>query len=153
MRSVYDRWVNLAEESYAEAALSAEFREVYASLVNAQMHLKMLQRRQVERAATQAGMPTRTEVDSLGERLQAVRRELRHMQGLTAEVAALRAEVAALRATAAPTTTVKTAKAAKAASASKAAKPAGVARAAKPAKTAKGAKPGTVAKAVKVVKR
>jgi len=153
MRSVYDRWVNLAEESYAEAALSAEFREVYASLVNAQMHLKMLQRRQVERAATQAGMPTRTEVDSLGERLQAVRRELRHMQGLTAEVAALRAEVAALRATAAPTTTVKTAKAAKAASASKAAKSAGVARAAKPAKTAKGAKPGTVAKAAKVVKR
>jgi len=97
MRSVYDRWVNLAEESYAEAALSAEFREVYASLVNAQMHLKMLQQRQVERAATQAGMPTRTEVDSLGERLQAVRRELRHMQGLKAEVDALRVEVAELR--------------------------------------------------------
>ncbi|HEY4293440.1 poly(R)-hydroxyalkanoic acid synthase subunit PhaE [Luteibacter sp.] len=97
MRSIYDRWVNLAEESYAEAALSEEFREVYASLVNAQMRLKLLQRRQVERVAVQAGMPTRKEVDSLGERLQAARRELRHMQGLAAEVAALKAEVAALR--------------------------------------------------------
>jgi len=97
LRAVYDHWVNLAEENYAEAALSAEFRDVYASLVNAQMHLKVLQQGQVERMATQAGMPTRREVNSLGERLQAVRRELRHMQGLVAEVEALRAEVAALR--------------------------------------------------------
>jgi class III poly(R)-hydroxyalkanoic acid synthase PhaE subunit len=97
MRSVYDRWVNLAEESYAEAALSEEFREVYAALVNAQMRLRMLQQRQVERMAVQAGMPTRKEVDSLGERLQAARRDLRHLQGLAAEVAALKDEVAKLR--------------------------------------------------------
>jgi polyhydroxyalkanoate synthesis regulator phasin len=103
LRAVYDRWVNISEEGYAEAAMSAEFREVYASLVNAQMHLKVLQQRQVERFAIQAGMPTRRDVDSLGERLQAVRRELRHMQGLAAEVEALRAEVAALRGAKAPT--------------------------------------------------
>jgi polyhydroxyalkanoate synthesis regulator phasin len=98
MRSVYDRWVNLAEENYGEAALSGEFREVYASLVNAQMRLKVLQQKQVERVTRQAGMPTRTEVDSLGERLQAMRRELRQMQALVAEVETLRAEVAELRA-------------------------------------------------------
>ena len=97
MRSVYDRWVNLAEENYGEAALSDEFREVYAALVNAQMRLKVLQQKQVERITRQAGMPTRTEVDSLGERLQAMRRELRQMHGLVAEVEALRAEVATLR--------------------------------------------------------
>jgi polyhydroxyalkanoate synthesis regulator phasin len=97
MRSVYDRWVNLAEENYGEAALSDEFREVYAALVNAQMRLKVLQQKQVERVTRQAGMPTRTEVDSLGERLQAMRRELRQMHGLVAEVEALRAEVAVLR--------------------------------------------------------
>jgi polyhydroxyalkanoate synthase subunit PhaE len=102
MRSVYDRWVNLAEENYGEAALSDEFREVYAALVNAQMRLKVLQQKQVERVTKQAGMPTRTEVDSLGERLQAMRRELRHMHDLVAEVEALRAEVAALRAGKAP---------------------------------------------------
>ncbi|KAF1008576.1 MAG: Poly(3-hydroxyalkanoate) polymerase subunit PhaE [Luteibacter sp.] len=98
MRSLYDRWVNLAEESYAQAALSAEFREVYAALVNAQMRLKLLQQRQIERLSAQAGMPTRKEVDSLGERLQAMRRELRQMQGLAAEVEALKAEIATLRA-------------------------------------------------------
>lgn len=97
LRAVYDRWVNLSEESYADAAMSEEFREVYAALVNAQMHLKVLQQRQVERFAVQAGLPTRREVDSLGERLQAVRRELRQMHGLAAEVEALRAEVALLR--------------------------------------------------------
>jgi polyhydroxyalkanoate synthesis regulator phasin len=97
MRSVYDRWVNLAEENYGEAALSDEFREVYAALVNAQMRLKVLQQNQVERAARQAGMPTRKEVDSLGERMQAMRRELRQMHGLVAEVESLRAEIAALR--------------------------------------------------------
>lgn len=97
MRSVYDRWVNLAEESYGEAALSEEFKDVYASLVNAQMRLKLLQQKQVERFAVQAGMPTRTEVDRLGERLQAVRRELRQLQGVAAEVDALKAEIASLR--------------------------------------------------------
>lgn len=99
MRSVYDRWVNLAEESYGEAALSEEFKEVYASLVNAQMRLKVLQQKQVERFAAQAGMPTRTEVDSLGERVQALRRELRHLQGVAAEVESLKAEIASLRGT------------------------------------------------------
>lgn len=98
LRSVYDRWVNLAEENYGEAALSDEFREVYASLVNAQMRLKVLQQHQVERLARQAGMPTRKEVDSLGERMQAMRRELRQMHSLVAEVQALREEVATLRA-------------------------------------------------------
>jgi polyhydroxyalkanoate synthesis regulator phasin len=104
MRSVYDRWVNLAEENYGEAALSDEFREVYASLVNAQMRLKVLQQKQVERLTRQAGMPTRTEVDSLGERMHAMRRDVRRMHGLLADVEALRAEVAALRAAAAPFT-------------------------------------------------
>jgi polyhydroxyalkanoate synthesis regulator phasin len=97
MRSVYDRWVNLAEESYGEAALSDEFKDVYAALVNAQMRLKRLQQKQVERFAVQAGMPTRTEVDSLGERLQSMRRELRKLQGVAAEVDALKADIAALR--------------------------------------------------------
>jgi polyhydroxyalkanoate synthesis regulator phasin len=105
LRAVYDHWVNLAEQNYAEAALSAEFREVYAALVNAQMRLKVLQQGQVERMAVQAGMPTRSEVNSLGERLQAVRRELRQMQGLAAEVEALRAEFAASRGKAPKATT------------------------------------------------
>ncbi|MBB3226796.1 polyhydroxyalkanoate synthesis regulator phasin [Luteibacter sp. Sphag1AF] len=101
LRALYDRWVNLAEQAHAQAALSDEFREVYAAVVNAQMRLKVLQQRQVEKLAQQMGMPTRKEVDSMGERLQAMRREVRHMSGLAEEVRQLRAEVAALRAAAA----------------------------------------------------
>jgi class III poly(R)-hydroxyalkanoic acid synthase PhaE subunit len=97
LRALYDLWVGLTEEAYAKAALSDEFREVYASLANAQMHLRLLQQRQVERLAVQAGMPTRSEVNSMGERLQAMRRELRKLSSLSREVASLREEVAALK--------------------------------------------------------
>jgi class III poly(R)-hydroxyalkanoic acid synthase PhaE subunit len=98
LRALYDLWVHLTEEAYTEAALSAEFREVYAALVNAQMHLRALQQRQVERVSTQLGIPTRSEVNSLGERLQATRRELRQVASLSSKLAKLSEEVALLRA-------------------------------------------------------
>lgn len=102
LRGLYDLWVDAAEEGYAEIALSTEFREVYGALVNAQMRVRSQVAREVERVATELGMPTRSEVDSIGERLQALRREVRAAAGagragLAAEVAALREEVAALK--------------------------------------------------------
>jgi class III poly(R)-hydroxyalkanoic acid synthase PhaE subunit len=87
LRALYDLWVGLTEEAYAKAAMSDQFREVYAALGNAQMRLRVLQQRQVERLAVQLGIPSRSEVNSLGERMQAMRREVR---ALAAEVAALR---------------------------------------------------------------
>jgi class III poly(R)-hydroxyalkanoic acid synthase PhaE subunit len=87
LRALYDLWVGLTEETYAKAAMSDEFREVYAALGNAQMRLRVLQQRQVERLAVQWGVPTRSEVNSLGERLQAMRREVRM---LATELAILR---------------------------------------------------------------
>jgi class III poly(R)-hydroxyalkanoic acid synthase PhaE subunit len=86
LRALYDLWVGLTEEAYAKAAMSDEFREVYAALGNAQMRLRALQQRQVERLAVQMGMPTRSEVNSLGERLQATRRELRALAGAVSEL-------------------------------------------------------------------
>ena len=103
-KALYDLWVDAAEEAYAEVALSHEFRDVYGSLVNAQMRVREHVQRQVERISTEVGVPTRGEVDTIGERLQALRREVRadrearvDIEALAAEVAALRAEVAALR--------------------------------------------------------
>lgn len=109
LRGLYDLWVDVAEEAYAEVAMSPDFRVAYGDMVNAQMHMRSLQQKQVEQASAQLGMPTRSEVDSIGKRLQEVRRELRSVDvpALVAEVEALRAEVAALRragATAAKTT-------------------------------------------------
>ncbi len=79
--------------------LSAEFREVYGALVNAQMRVRSLVQQEVERIGTDLGMPTRSEVNSIGERLQALRREVRARgdDSLAGEVAALREEFAALK--------------------------------------------------------
>ena len=99
LKALYDLWIDSAEEAYAEIALSDEFREVYGAMVNAQMRERELQQQQLEAWCRQLGLPTRSEVDSIGRRLQEVRRELRAGKRASDsdEVTSLRAEVAALR--------------------------------------------------------
>ena len=102
MKGLYDLWVDASEEAYADIALSEEFREVYGEMVNTQMRARQLQQEQTERLCRELGVPTRSEVSSLGERLQALRREFRASRagGSTAhadDMAALRQEVAALK--------------------------------------------------------
>ena len=102
VRGLYDLWVDAAEDAYAEVALSDEFREVYGALVNAQMRVRRDVQREVERVATDLGMPTRTEIDSMGKRLHALHRDAKNraeaLPALMAEVAALRAEIERLKA-------------------------------------------------------
>lgn len=102
VRGLYDLWVDAAEDAYAEVALSPEFREVYGALVNAQMRVRRNVQKEVERVATDLGMPTRTEIDSMGKRLHALHRDAKNqaeaLPELIAEVAALRAEVERLKA-------------------------------------------------------
>jgi class III poly(R)-hydroxyalkanoic acid synthase PhaE subunit len=103
LRALYDLWVDAAEEAYAEIALSPEFRDVYGALVNAQMRVRSQLQKEVERVSTDLGMPTRSELNSIGERLQEVRRELRRGHAVDAadlagEVAALRREIGTLKA-------------------------------------------------------
>lgn len=101
-RGLYDLWVDAAEDAYAEVALSDEFREVYGALVNAQMRVRQNVQKEVERVATDLGMPTRTEIDSMGKRLHALHRDAKNhaeaLPELMAEVAALRAEVERIKA-------------------------------------------------------
>lgn len=102
LKALYDLWVDAAEEAYAEVALTEEFREVYGEMVNTQMRVRQLQQQQTEQLCQQLGVPTRSEVSSLGERLQALRRELRAGKTAAAkdhadEIADLQRELAALR--------------------------------------------------------
>lgn len=105
LKALYDLWVDAAEEAYADIALSDEFRDVYGAMVNAQMHVRKLQQRQLDAWCRELGMPTRSEVDSLGKRVQELRRELRSRGGGSGhdapssqeELDGLRAEVAALK--------------------------------------------------------
>lgn len=80
LRGLYNLWVDAAEDAWAEVAMSDTYREVYGAMTNAQMRLRRLQQQQVNQAARQMGLPTRDEVDSLGERLQQARRELAQLR-------------------------------------------------------------------------
>lgn len=105
LKALYDLWVDAAEEAYAEIALSDEFREAYGAMVNTQMQVRQLQQRQTDAWCRELGMPTRAEIDSLGKRVQELRRELRaaapgkapRAAAPDAELDTLRAEVAALK--------------------------------------------------------
>lgn len=103
VRALYDLWVDAAEEAYAEIALSHEFRKVYGALVNAQMRARASLQKEVERVCTDLGMPTRTELDTIGQRLQETRRQLKRQardggSDASAQIEALRREVAQLKA-------------------------------------------------------
>ena len=119
LKALYDLWVDAAEEAYAEIALTDEFREVYGEMVNTQMRVRQMQQQQTEQFCQQLGVPTRSEVSSLGERLQALRREFRASRAPASadhadEIVALRRELAALKrqVTGAPTAMPATEKAA-----------------------------------------
>jgi class III poly(R)-hydroxyalkanoic acid synthase PhaE subunit len=79
-RALFDLWIDAAEEAYAEIALSPEFRSAYGALVNAQMRVRQGVQREVEQAAAQVGMPTRTEIDSAHQRIAELERALRRMR-------------------------------------------------------------------------
>ncbi|MEP6900007.1 MAG: poly(R)-hydroxyalkanoic acid synthase subunit PhaE, partial [Rhodanobacter sp.] len=102
LKALYDLWVDAAEEAYAEIALSDEFRAVYAEMVNTQMRVRQLQQLKTEQLCKELGVPTRSEVSSLGERLQQLRRDLRSNQSKVVdtqagEIAELRRELNAVK--------------------------------------------------------
>ncbi len=102
LKALYDLWVDAAEEAYAEIALSDEFREVYAEMVNTQMHVRQLQQLKTEQLCKELGVPTRSEISSLGERVQQLRRDLRGNQSKVVdtqagEIAELRRELNAVK--------------------------------------------------------
>ena len=76
-RALFDLWIDSAEQAYAGIALSAEFREVYGALTNAQMRLRAAIQLEVEHLTGLFGMPTRTEIDSAHRKIADLERALR----------------------------------------------------------------------------
>ena len=76
-RALFDLWIDSAEQAYAGIALSAEFREVYGALTNAQMRLRAAIQLEVEHMTGLFGMPTRTEIDSAHRKIADLERALR----------------------------------------------------------------------------
>lgn len=76
LKEVYGKWVDVCEDIYAKYAMTDEYTALYGAVVNALMEFKKKQNELLDDALDQFGMPTRTEVDSLHERLHALRREV-----------------------------------------------------------------------------
>jgi polyhydroxyalkanoate synthase subunit PhaE len=96
-RALYDLWVDAAEDAYAEIALSEEFGKAYGELANAQMRMRAQIQAEVERIGTDLGMPTRTELNSVHQRLHDLRREFRDSRGESSAIADLEVQIAELR--------------------------------------------------------
>ena len=79
-RALFDLWIDAAEESYAEIALSPEFRSTYGALVNAQMRLRNGIQKEVELACGAFGMPTRSEMDAAHRKVADLERQLRRLR-------------------------------------------------------------------------
>jgi class III poly(R)-hydroxyalkanoic acid synthase PhaE subunit len=80
VRALFDLWVDAAEEAYAEAALSVEYRHAYGTLVNAQMRLRNAMQSIIEQNAMSAGLPGRTELDSAHRKIAELERLVRRIQ-------------------------------------------------------------------------
>jgi class III poly(R)-hydroxyalkanoic acid synthase PhaE subunit len=75
LKEIYGKWVDVCEEVYAKYAVSEEYTRLYGEVVNALMAYKGQANKLMDDLADQFNLPTRTEVDSLHQRLHALRRE------------------------------------------------------------------------------
>ncbi|WP_184626127.1 class III poly(R)-hydroxyalkanoic acid synthase subunit PhaE [Xanthomonas arboricola] len=78
-RALFDLWIEAAEESYADVALSDQFREVYGGFANAHMRLRAALQEEVEQLSERFGMPTRSEMDAAHRRIAELERAVRRM--------------------------------------------------------------------------
>jgi len=74
LRQLHDLWVECGERAYAAAAHSENFAAAQAELLAAMVEMRFEQRRQIEEWARAFNLPTRAEIDSIHERLHALRR-------------------------------------------------------------------------------
>jgi hypothetical protein len=75
-RDVFARWIDCAEEAYAETAHSEAFARLVADLTNTAAALQLEGRRTVQEYSRAAGIPTRHEIDRLTQRIEFLEREV-----------------------------------------------------------------------------
>ena len=96
LKAVYDLWIDALEESFAEVALTKDYQTAYGQLVDAQMRVRANVQKQIELATGEIGMPTRSELEGVHQKLAETRRTLRmELSELKAEIAELKANRAA----------------------------------------------------------
>lgn len=77
VRTLFDLWVDAAEDAWAEAALSKEYRHAFGELANAQMQVRGAAQVLMEQAARACGQPVRSEMDGAYRKIAELERALR----------------------------------------------------------------------------
>ena len=89
LRGLYDLWVEVSEEHYAEFALSDEYQALYGDMVNRLMILKKHYHDIIDDHLRLMNLPNTREVDTMQQRLQQLRRDNIAMKKELAEIRAL----------------------------------------------------------------
>lgn len=149
VRALFDLWVDAAEDAWAEAALSEEYRHTFGELANAQMRLRGAAQAISEKMMEASGLPARSELDGAYRKIAELERRLRGVVAASETAAGSAAAAPApARASPAPARSDPAPKRA-ADKQAKAAKP----KSAKPAQATKARKPTAVRTAKQPVKR
>ncbi len=93
-KAIYDLWVSVCEDSYAELAITDDYSKVHGELVNSLMKSKNLWGKIMDKVLADMNIPTQSQVKTLQSRLQESRREIR---GLKRTLTSLQEEVAAIK--------------------------------------------------------
>jgi len=75
LRELYDHWVTISEAHYAEFAMSEEYQALYGDMVNRLMALKKHYSEITDDLLKTMNLPARSEIDTMQQRLQQLRRE------------------------------------------------------------------------------
>jgi class III poly(R)-hydroxyalkanoic acid synthase PhaE subunit len=106
LRELYDLWVEVSEEHYAEFALSEEYQALYGDMVNKLMHMRKHYGEIVDDYLRALNLPNTREIDTMQERLQQVRRDNFELKK---EIRDIRAQIEQLKMRPAPAATRKAA--------------------------------------------
>ena len=75
LRELYDQWILVSEEHYAELAMSDEYQALYGDMVNRLMALKKHYSEMTDEMMKSMNLPARSEIDTMQMRLQQLRRD------------------------------------------------------------------------------
>ncbi len=93
LRGMYDLWVEVFEESYAEFAMSEEYQQLYGDLVNTLMAVQKQGGKLTDAHYAKLNLPSRSEIDVVEKRVHEIRRD---NFKLRATIADLQARLSAL---------------------------------------------------------
>jgi class III poly(R)-hydroxyalkanoic acid synthase PhaE subunit len=98
LRELYDLWVEISEEHYAEFAMSEEYQTLYGDMVNRLMIMKRHYSEITDDMLRAMNLPNTREVDTMQERLQQLRRENIKLKTEVSEIKAMLLELTASKA-------------------------------------------------------